>query len=69
MILTIETGSPMVVGLKSPGNLEYFLRSAVDFAWKWLKKNEGNKNRGRAVRPLKVCEKPDLWNGYPWFGI
>jgi hypothetical protein len=69
MIETIEAGFPMVVGLKLCSKLQYFFRSAVDAAWNWLRNNPGNKNTKRAVRPLRVREKPDLWSGYPWFGI
>jgi hypothetical protein len=69
MIETIETGSPKVVDLKPCGKPHFPFRSLVDSAWSWLTKNEGPRTTKRAVRPVKVCEKSDLWNGYPWFGI
>ncbi len=69
MIAIIEIGSPKTVGLKLYCKLHYFLRSAVDAAWNWLRNNAGNKNAKRAVRPRKDRGRPDLWNGYPWFGI
>jgi len=50
--------------------LKCFGRPEADAAWNPLKKNEDRKRTlERAVRLRTVCAKPDLWNGYPWFGI
>jgi hypothetical protein len=50
--------------------LKCFARREADAALNPLKKSDDRKTTvERAVRLQTVCEKPDLWNGYPWFGI
>jgi hypothetical protein len=66
MIETIVAGSAKVVGLKLYGKLH----TVVHAVWKGPQKNEeGNKNPERADPAPPVCEKPELWNGYPWFAL
>ncbi len=50
--------------------VRYFDKSEADAAWNWLYEIvEGYMIVERAAPPLKVCEKPEMWNGFPWFGL
>jgi len=50
--------------------MKYFDRSEVDAAWNWLQEGEeGSMNTEEADGPPGVCEKSEVWNGCPWFGL
>ncbi len=48
----------------------YFDRSDVDAAWKWLQENdEDHRDREEKDRTADMPDRPDLWTGYPWYGL
>ncbi|MGA2259181.1 MAG: STAS/SEC14 domain-containing protein [Thermoguttaceae bacterium] len=49
--------------------VQYFDRSQVDAAWKWLEENEETNSSAEATdRTLGVPDEPDAWNSFRWYG-
>jgi len=64
-----ERWSVRLCSLFTHATVKYFEISEVNAAWKWLENTEGTRNAEGADRLTTVCEKPEIWDGYPWFGL